>query len=161
MHAVVELDVAREPFSILDVEAALEAVVEGLRLSLRIDRIDQLDDGGLVILDYKTGSRKAFRSRDGLPNDMQLVVYALAVSGPVAGLGLINVDSRAVDLNGAGTAFTPDLDWGETLAEWKREVSEAAHNIQRGDVRINRLLDRRAARPLSLLSRIAELRRDD
>lgn len=161
LHAVVELDVAREPFGILDVEAALEAVVEGIRLSLRVDRIDRLDDGGLVILDYKTGSRKAFRSRDGLPNDMQLVVYALAVSGPVAGLGLINVDSRAVDLNGAGTAFTPDLDWGETLADWKREVSEAAHNIQRGDVRINRLLDRRAARPLSLLSRIAELRRDD
>lgn len=161
LHAVVELDAAREPFTIVDVEVALEAVIEGIGLKLRIDRIDQLDDGGVVILDYKTGSRKAFRSRDGLPDDMQLVVYALAVSEQVAGLGLINVDSRAVDLTGAGTALTPDLDWGETLADWKREVSEAAHDIQRGDVRINGLLDRRATRPLSLLSRIAELRRDD
>lgn len=161
MQAVVELDLARQPFNIFKVEAALETVVQGIRLNLRIDRIDQLDDGGLVILDYKTGSRKAFRGRDGLPNDMQLVVYAVAVSEAVAGLGLINVDSRAVDLSGAGKAFTPDLDWDETLADWQREVSDAAHDIQRGDVRINSLLDRRSARPLSLLSRIAELRRDD
>ena len=161
LHAVVEQDAARPAFNILEVEAALETAIQGVRLSLRIDRVDQLDDGGLVILDYKTGSRKAFRNRDGLPNDMQLVVYALAVSDAVAGLGLINIDSRAVDLNGAGRAFTPDLDWDEALAGWQREVSDAAHDIQRGDVRINGLLDRRAARPLSLLSRIAELRRDD
>lgn len=161
LHAVVELDVTRTPFSVLDVEAALETAIEGIRLRLRIDRVDRIDDGGLVILDYKTGAKKAFRSRDGLPNDMQLVVYALAVSEPVAGLGLINVDSRAVDINGAGSDFTPDLDWDETLANWKSEVSDAAHEIRRGDVRINGLLDRRGSRPLSLLSRIAELRRDD
>ncbi len=160
LRQVITLDTARKPFRIAQVEAATDVLLDGIRLGLRIDRIDQLDDGELVILDYKTGMRKVFRRSDGIPNDMQLVVYAFAVSEPVAGLGLINVDSRSVDIDAAGTEFTPELDWSETLSQWKQAVLVAARDLRRGDVRINGLLDRQAARSLSLLSRIAELRRE-
>ena len=160
LRQVITLDTVREPFRIAQVEASLDVLLDGIRLVLRIDRIDQRDDSKSVILDYKTGLRKSFRRSDGMPNDMQLVVYACAVSEPVIGLGLINVDSRSVDIDAAGTEFTPELDWSETLSRWKQEVQVAAKDLRRGDVRINGLLDRQAARSLSLLSRIAELRRE-
>jgi probable DNA repair protein len=160
LQAVVLLDREREPFQIGDTEGALDVVVSGVRLSLRIDRLDRLEDGSLVILDYKTGARKRFLDRNGDPNDMQLVVYASAVKEPVAGLGLVNIDSRNVDIDAAGRDFTPRMDWDEELGRWKLQVAQAAEALQRGDVRVDGLQSTDSARTLGLLSRIGELRRE-
>ena len=159
LRAVVLLDQQRDAFQIRNTEGALDVVVSGVRLSLRIDRLDQLEDGSLVILDYKTGARKRFLDRNGDPNDMQLVVYASAVEEPVAGLGLVNIDSRDVDIDAAGRHFTPKLDWDKDLRRWKLQVVDAAAALQRGDIRVDALQSNDSARPLALLSRIGELRR--
>jgi len=132
-----------------------------LPLRLRVDRIDRLKSGEIVILDYKTGSRKGFVGANGLPKDMQLVVYACAIDATVSDLGLVNIDSRSTSIDGAGKQLTPDLDWDEALVSWTALVETAAKQIQRGDVRINGRQNTQSARPLSLLSRIAELRHDD
>jgi len=157
----VKLDAARDEFTIADVEGALEPTIAGLPLRLRVDRIDRLKSGEIVILDYKTGSRKGFVGANGLPKDMQLVVYACAIDATVSDLGLVNIDSRSTSIDGAGKQLTPDLDWDEALVSWTALVETAAKQIQRGDVRINGRQNTQSARPLSLLSRIAELRHDD
>jgi ATP-dependent helicase/nuclease subunit B len=160
LHGVISLDRKRDDFVVAEVEGSLEIEISGLRLRLRVDRIDRLADGDLVILDYKTGTRRPFLDRDGEPRDVQLVVYALGVRGAVAGLGLFNIDSRSIDIDGAGRSFTPDLDWDGILEQWKNDVVVAADALQRGDVRLNAQQNSQSARPLSLLSRIVELRRD-
>jgi len=161
LRGVVKLDAARDEFTIADVEGALEPTIAGLPLRLRVDRIDRLKSGEIVILDYKTGSRKGFVGANGLPKDMQLVVYACAIDATVSDLGLVNIDSRSTSIDGAGKQLTPDLDWDEALVSWTALVETAAKQIQRGDVRINGRQNTQSARPLSLLSRIAELRHDD
>jgi len=160
LDGVVSLDRKRDEFAVAAVESLLEIEISGLRLRLRMDRIDRLDDGGLVIFDYKTGTRRRLLDRHGDPRDMQLVVYALGVQEPVAGLGLFNVDSRSIDIDGTGRSFTPDLNWDDILAQWKSAVVLTANDLQHGDVRINAQQNKQSARPLSLLSRIGELRRD-
>ena len=160
LRAVVLLDRERGPFQVGDTEGALDVVVSGVRLSLRIDRLDRLDDGSLVILDYKTGAPKRFLDRDGDPHDMQLVVYASAVKETVAGLGLVNIDSRKIGIDAAGRDFTPKMNWDDELGRWKLQVAEAASELQRGDVRVDRLQSTDAARTLGLLSRIGELRHE-
>lgn len=157
---VVALDRERAPFAIVAVEAEIGATIERVPLRFRIDRIDREANGGLVILDYKTGAKKRFLTREGAPADLQLVAYAAALTGTVAGLALVNVDSRAVALDGAGEALTPDPGWPDTLAAWQREVEAAARALQRGDVRLADLHDVQGSRPLALLSRVAELRHD-
>ncbi len=114
-----------------------------------------------MILDYKTGSRKAFLGANGLPKDMQLVVYAIAIDAEVSDLGLVNIDSRSTSIDGAGKQLTPDLDWGDALASWTKLVEVAAGQIQRGDIRVNGLQNVQSARPLGLLSRIRELQHDN
>jgi hypothetical protein len=161
LRGVVKLDAARDEFAIADVEGALEPTIAGLPLRLRVDRIDRLKSGEIIILDYKTGSRKGFVGANGLPKDMQLVVYACAIDATVSDLGLVNIDSRSTSIDGAGKQLTPDLDWDEALVSWTTLVETAAKQIQRGDVRINGQQNTQSARPLSLLSRIAELRHDD
>ncbi|MDH3433633.1 MAG: PD-(D/E)XK nuclease family protein, partial [Gammaproteobacteria bacterium] len=160
LRTVVAQDLTREEFSIADVERVIDAEINGVRLRLRIDRIDRQGSGEVIILDYKTGMRKRILDGDGKPRDLQLVVYARALCEPIAGLGLINVDSREVTMDIVGRGFSPGLDWDHVLSEWQSQVDDAAGEIRQGDVRINTQQSVQAARPLSLLSRIRELHRD-
>jgi probable DNA repair protein len=160
LRQVVELDQARNEFTIAGLETSLELAVDQVRLRLRIDRIDRLENGEVVIIDYKTGQRRQFVNRAMEPDDLQLVVYSCAAAEPVAGLAFVNVDSRHVDLNGAGRELTPELDWDSALSGWQQEVAEAANQLQKGDVRLNGALPVASTRTFGLVSRIRELQRD-
>jgi ATP-dependent helicase/nuclease subunit B len=64
-----------------DAEEPVELVVPGgpIRIAGAIDRVDRLKDGGLVIIDYKTGSPYGYSRRTGLYNGgrrLQHVLYA-------------------------------------------------------------------------------------
>jgi hypothetical protein len=161
LREVVRLDSSRHDFRVTALESSLELVIDQLRLRLRVDRIDEVDAGELVILDYKTGQRRQFVNAAMQPDDLQLVVYARAVSGPVAGLAFFNVDSREVCINGAGREFTPKLDWDAALTDWSAQVNAAAAAMQRGDTRLNTALPARDSRSFALLSRIRELQHDN
>jgi hypothetical protein len=82
------------------------------------------------------------------------------LAGPVSGIGLLNVDTRSIAMDGAGRELSPKLNWDDALARWKEKVTAAANAIAAGDVRINTLQNTQAARPLSILSRYQELLRD-
>lgn len=160
LRRLVAIDLEREPFQIHSVEETLEVSISGIDLRLRCDRIDRFEDGPVLILDYKTGANKKFLDGQGDPHDIQLVVYACAVNDAVAGMGLYNVDSRLVAIDGAGRSMMSTQDWEQTLTRWKTDVATAAREFQQGDVRVNAWQTIKDARPLSLLSRFAELRRD-
>jgi hypothetical protein len=82
------------------------------------------------------------------------------VRDAVAGMGLYNIDSRLVAIDGAERSMMSAQDWEQTLTRWKADVATAAGKFQQGDVRINAQQSIKDARPLNLLSRFTELRRD-
>ncbi len=65
---------------------ALEGLWAGRRMQLRgsVDRVDLTDDGGLLVIDYKGGSKRPFEGMDANPLDdgrrLQLPLYARAVA---------------------------------------------------------------------------------
>jgi len=63
------------PPQVLAVEAHFELVVGGARVTGRMDRVDQLEGGGVEVVDYKTG---APRSQEDADRSLQLSIYALA-----------------------------------------------------------------------------------
>jgi len=154
------VDIEREPFCIEAVEHDLQFSYGPVQLKLRVDRIDRLDDGSLVILDYKTGARKRFFEK-GQPRDIQLIAYSCALPDAISGLALVNVDPRHIDFDGAGPMFRAVDDWAATLAEWQKQVHEACGMLAQGDVRINIARGIKDARPFNLLTRYTELRRDE
>ncbi len=160
LGAVIELDLARAPFEIVGLEIPVSLVYDEIEMALRVDRIDRDGDGGLLILDYKTGRRRRFLNADKKPDDMQLVAYARAIEEAISGLAFVNVDSRHVDMSGAGRDMTPDLDWDVLLEEWRAEVDRALCNLQKGDVRLNGVIPAKDSREFGLLSRIRELRHE-
>ncbi len=157
LAAVIAADLERSSFRVAAVEQEIEANIGGLPLSLRCDRVDRLADGSLVILDYKSGSQRRFLDSHQEPQDVQLVVYACAMREAVSALGLYNVDSRSVHINGAGSGFREFDDWERRLQAWQAVVRSAAARFAAGDVRVNAWQSRDEARALNLLSRFGEL----
>lgn len=155
LDRVVGLDLSRPSFAVASVEDKLEASVGGMTLSLRHDRIDTAEAGGLIVLDYKTGREKRFLYK-GEPASYQLVLYAMAAKAEVEALGLYNVDSLKVGIDGYGESIDGSEDLADRLTEWAATVRYAASAFIKGDVRLNLVQGSRDARPLALLSRYEE-----
>ena len=78
------LEKERKPFIVLPTEEQRQVSVGGIDLTIRADRIDRLDDGAHVIVDYKT-SRRGPSEWDGpRPDEPQLPLYAVSAGVPVA-----------------------------------------------------------------------------
>lgn len=70
----------RDAFVILHNEQEINWAHSKLSLTLRIDRIDRLEDGSILLIDYKTGRHANYRWFDERPDDMQLPIYQLAIT---------------------------------------------------------------------------------
>ena len=88
-----------------------------VRISGRIDRIDMLEDGSLILIDYKTGAAKGVSSKGDvkvgklkLDKEIQLQIYALLLHNlgfDISGLAYI---SRIRDWNGPYADFSMEID---------------------------------------------------
>jgi ATP-dependent helicase/nuclease subunit B len=154
-------EMRRHAFTVAAVEKSVRLMRHGIDLDLKIDRIDRLQDGSLLVSDYKTGLLKTFLDKNGEPKELQLVVYAAAVNEPVGGLVLINVDGRDIVYRGAGGEWdrSPPGQWQGRLDGWKQRVDDALAGIAAGDVRLNTALPTDDSRPLAVLSRVEEVKR--
>lgn len=145
-------ELARAPFTVRDVEQVYEWSHGPLRLSLRLDRIDELDDSRLAVIDYKSGSASVdpksswMRSR---PVGLQLPFYAavLAQEGPgVAALVLAKLHARGIELKGLvdgdygldGVASLHDwpdfagMTWDQLMSQWRQTIQGLADEFANG-----------------------------
>jgi RecB family exonuclease len=64
------------PFEVAETETKTTTAIEGLTLDLRLDRIDRLSDGSLLVIDYKSGNVSPKSWERPRPDDVQLPLYA-------------------------------------------------------------------------------------
>lgn len=148
------LEAQRLPFAVDQLEADHRWERGALALKLRLDRMDRLDDGRMVILDYKTGAAQARPESDwsrARPINLQLPFYAsvLAADIPdaqVAGLLLAQIHARSVgaqglcddDLGIPGVGRIADSKafdgrgWGQVLSDWRSAIESLADEYARG-----------------------------
>ena len=81
-----QLERERQPFTVIQQEARRRVTVGGIDLSIRADRMDCLENGDFVVLDYKTGECSASDWFGVRPNDPQLPIYVVTAEAPVAGV---------------------------------------------------------------------------
>ncbi len=97
----------RTPFAVEQVEREHLWRRNGLTLRLRLDRLDCLPDGSVVVIDYKTGMALSYPETDWArtrPINLQLPLYASVLrdkhANAVAGLMLAHVHARQVAVQG-------------------------------------------------------------
>ena len=71
-----EFEAARLPFTVAGTEVDRTIDRAGLILKLRLDRIDQLNDGSMLVVDYKSGNVAPSSWDPPRPEDVQLPLYA-------------------------------------------------------------------------------------
>ncbi len=129
------LELAREPFEVLERETWGELTVGGHVLRIRVDRVDRLADGTVVLLDYKTGRTAPRRWIGPRPDAMQLAAYALSRSEPTSAVanvllppahtGFAGIAAREGVLprvRALATATSPalrELDWAGLVLRWR------------------------------------------
>lgn len=147
------LECERESFVAVQVEEKHALTAAGLTLNVRLDRMDQLEDGSRVVIDYKGGSSLPKVLNDWQrerPVQLQLPAYAAVldkegVLDTVAGLMLVHLHSgaqppvglvsRDIGLEGPtpfDQAKYPDPDWSAAINRLKDVVHALASEFTSG-----------------------------
>ncbi|MDG1463384.1 MAG: PD-(D/E)XK nuclease family protein [Gammaproteobacteria bacterium] len=162
------LEMQREPFTVVQTEEPAEVEIFGLKLSLKLDRVDRLSNGDLLVIDYK--SSKIINSRWAPPRPMEAQLPLYAVTGSAQGIAIATVSSKEIRIDGWSDSETGlknikaieklkfDVDnWDELIVAWRESFDILAQEFLAGDFRINLHDPKLAQGEFGLVIRSSEL----
>ncbi|HZR33811.1 MAG TPA: PD-(D/E)XK nuclease family protein [Nevskia sp.] len=150
------------PFEVVACEGRTRAVLEGLALDLRVDRVDKIlaADGSnrYLVIDYKSLARldrAAWECDDEGIDEPQLPLYATFADLRMLGIPRIDGIAFAKVCEGAtdfilasnfadrlvaegGTTGSGVADWPAQVAQWARSLTGTTRGFVGGDLRLNR-----------------------
>lgn len=146
LSAWLDMEKQREPFKILALEQPLTINLAQLNLSVRLDRLDQLANGAVVLIDYKTG---LVNLQDWWHEPClapQLPLYALSIQPqadailygivalPKPQLKGLAAEGVAVYADSAGQkGITEVQNWPQLQQRWQQDVAQLAQAFCQGD----------------------------
>jgi RecB family exonuclease len=145
LTALLHEDSLRAPFRVCGVEQSAVATLGPLTFNVRIDRIDELADGTLAIIDYKTGERATSADWFGERlRDAQVPLYATQASVPVRAAVVARLAATQTKYSGfwpegafpGRPAKSAHPDAAAQLELWRKQLAQLAAEIAAGDVRI-------------------------
>jgi ATP-dependent helicase/DNAse subunit B len=86
-----EYERERAPFEVVERERKRPVTWSGLRMNLRLDRLDRLADGTHALIDYKTGVARLASWLGDRPDEPQLPLYLVTADQPVSALAFAKV----------------------------------------------------------------------
>jgi exodeoxyribonuclease-5 len=146
-------------FTVQAVERKQTIPIENILITLAVDRVDHLEDGRLLVMDYKTGSTIDFKNwaKTNI-TEPQLPIYAAFLMGDakVAAVCFAKVTTDKAGF--AGIAASKDVikgplvldeakgrnvfneadfpDWPSVIAHWKASIIATAQSIKAGDAAV-------------------------
>jgi probable DNA repair protein len=149
-----EYERKRVEFTVVGTEVEREQQIEGLDLRLRMDRVDRLQDGKLLVIDYKTRmvDKKAWDLPR--PDDVQLPLYAgFALNNDAECGGLVFAKIRAGEfefdgrVGDAKATLRPDVSPNSALAKkklteqdldaWRGYIEQMARDFVAGEANVD------------------------
>jgi probable DNA repair protein len=144
-----EVDSKRGDFTVEKTEYKTDITIEGLTIKARLDRIDSVNDGKKIIIDYKTGECSKSDWLTERPREPQLLVYNLVDSFDAisfakvkpAECGFIGI-SKEDNILPKVVSFEKDVKlleklqgintWDELTESWKGVVNGLARQFLEG-----------------------------
>jgi ATP-dependent helicase/DNAse subunit B len=146
---------SRVSFEVSETEAERPVNLAGLTFGLRLDRVDRLNDGSLLVIDYKSGDVSPKSWELPRPDDVQLPLYAgfaLDRENETLG-GLVFAKVRPGDQSLVGRVFDPaatlfaGLKPGSTLVrnsltaeqliDWREAIEQLAKDFLAGRAEVD------------------------
>ncbi|MGH1371595.1 MAG: PD-(D/E)XK nuclease family protein [Cellvibrionaceae bacterium] len=138
----------RHGFSVAANEESVKVEFAGLPLNLRLDRMDKLDSGELVLIDYKTGNPNPKSWGSERPEEPQLPLYCLCYNQDIDAVLFAQVNTRDIAVKGLGELSEPmngvissgkagalelPETWEDIQAHWKTSLEKLAREFLEGD----------------------------
>ena len=147
---LVSVELKRPEFEVLHNEEGMSIDLSGLKLRLRIDRIDDIPGKGLLLIDYKTGKEARpiewFAEKIRAP---QLPLYSIAkipAGLAYAHLAIGKPEFKGTTLPGLSLGdfrnqdfhkVTGYSEWGELLDYWKSNLNNVATEFLQGNNQVS------------------------
>jgi len=155
--AWLEIERQRSPFRVLESEQQEPFETGAVKVRLSIDRIDELEDGTWVVLDYKTGKVAPSGWFGARPDDPQLPLYGVAActrpdAPPLAAVAFAQIRPDSAGFNGVvrEAGILPGLPagrkgplqdavgaWPAVLNEWSATLEQLAVEFREGTARVD------------------------
>jgi len=140
---LLEADGQREPFNVVQVEKRRTLAIGGLELDLTVDRVDEVNGGHHVIVDYKSGDKDHKAWQGVRPDEPQLPLYTLLEKDKTRGVlfGVMKPDSLGykgllADHHLLVSAKTKGLmeapDWAQQMQDWQTVLEQLAEEFRQG-----------------------------
>ena len=139
-------------FKIIDCEAERKVAICGIEITLKVDRIQQFENGGLAFIDYKTGQEPKMTSWDAERiTEPQLPIYA-AFGGDNSQISSVQfawvkiVEHAFIGVSSDNFEAKPDKrkpkfiqqfdNWQSLLDYWKTSIEAIAQEIKMGEATV-------------------------
>lgn len=100
LEKLVDWERTRAPFQTLRLEWCEPLRLAGASLQLRLDRVDRLADGSLIVIDYKSGAPKSFEAESKRPAVPQLLAYTIAAGHETVAAVALHLSKEGLKLRG-------------------------------------------------------------
>ncbi len=121
-------------------------VVDGWELNLRIDRVDELQDGSRLLIDYKSGAPERMRLDDANARPIQLAAYVAATGwhrvARADAVALLSLSPRHKDMRlqrpGQGcrcclpARCRQQQGWEQLASSWQQQIQQLVHDHVNG-----------------------------
>jgi len=140
------------PFRVAEVEKKRQVTLGGITVDVKVDRIDELETGGLVLLDYKSGKPNVSHWDGERPEDPQVPIYATELGSRLAAAGFVQINSEEIAFKGyakeAGILPVPNfqsmsekkrpaLSFEELLTNWRETLEKLGREFRDGHAAVD------------------------
>jgi ATP-dependent helicase/nuclease subunit B len=139
-------ELTREPFETVALEWPQAYAIAGASLQLRLDRVDKLADGSLIVIDYKSGAAEPFDALAERPTVPQLPAYAMVAGQRTAAVLALYLGRHGLKLRGIadsrgrlpGLRALPGAaaDWPALLRRWQWQLGLLVEEFVRGQASV-------------------------
>jgi len=149
-----EIEKQRQAFTVLSTEKNVEIDISGIMIKLKLDRVDQLEQGGQLVIDYKTGSISPSQWFGNRPQEPQLPLYSMVMPDELSALSFAQLQAGSFGFKGIASekGLVPGIksfqqqkqtrqyeSWEEMLSAWKGIVETLANEFRQGNAVVDPL----------------------
>jgi len=131
-------------FAVVAIEDQRSLAIGPLTLRGKLDRVDQLEDGRRIVIDYKSTAEPALAWLGERPDAPQLPLYLVASEAHAAAIAFAQVKAGRMKFTALAADETllpvrkslPDIGWEPQVAEWRRILTRLAMQFAAGEAAV-------------------------
>jgi probable DNA repair protein len=140
-----EREARGDDFTVTAVEDKRGLVIGPLTLRGKLDRVDELEDGRRIVIDYKSTAAPASAWLGERPDEPQLPLYLIATEPAAVAIAFAQVKAGDMKFGALAADETllpvwkslPDIGWDAQVAAWREVLARLATQFAAGEAAVD------------------------